>query len=227
MAIIHKGFIDKRFHDSFKDTDLNDVDIATTKMYNGVKPMWQQLGFDYVSSDNPESKYYWKNIIPKDYKLKPQNIFGIEVKTVVADDDIGVTSGNKTPRNSYKKIEIDEEVSQDWKGNQQPYYPPIPRINKFGLFSDVVDEDKFYGSKKTWDGDDDSAPITNLDESDNNLILNIDYSVNLSDDLIDKIDLNEIQYVQDYQMDLKDNRLDSDTIVIPDGMEKENTKQAF
>ena len=57
MAIIHKGFIDKRFHDSFKDTDLNDVDIATTKMYNAVKPMWQQLGFDYVSSGNPESKY--------------------------------------------------------------------------------------------------------------------------------------------------------------------------
>ena len=49
MAIIHNGFIDKRFHDSFKDTDLNDVDIATTKMYNGVKPMWQQLGFDYVN----------------------------------------------------------------------------------------------------------------------------------------------------------------------------------
>ena len=62
-----------------------------------------------------------------------------------------VTDGAKTPRNSYKKIEIDEGVSQDWKGNPQPYYPPIPRINKFGLFSDVVDENKFYGSKTTWD----------------------------------------------------------------------------
>ena len=227
MAIIHKGFIDKRFHDSFKDTDLNDVDIATTKMYKGVKPMWQQLGFDYVSSGNPESKYYWKNIIPKDYKLKPQNIFGIQVRDVEANSNIGVTDGAKTPRNSYKKIEIDENVSQDWKGNPQPYYPPIPRINKFGLFSDVVDENKFYGSKTTWDGDDDSAPITNLDEVDRNLILNIDYSADITDDLFDKIDLNEIQYIQDYQINLKDDRIDSDTIIIPDGLEKENTEQAF
>ena len=34
-----------------------------------------------------------------------------------------------------------------------------------------------------------------------NLILNIDYSVNLSSDLTDKIDLNEIQYVQNYDSD--------------------------
>ena len=26
---------------------------------------------------------------------------------------------------------------------------------------------------------------------------------------------------------LKDNRIDSDTIIIPDGLEKENTEQAF
>ena len=38
---------------------------------------------------------------------------------------------------------------------------------------------------------------------DDNLILNIDYSVDLSSDLNDKIDLNEIQYIQDYQMNLK------------------------
>ena len=43
--IIHKGFIDVKSKNLFKDTGLNNFDLATTKIYNGVKPMWQQLGF--------------------------------------------------------------------------------------------------------------------------------------------------------------------------------------
>ena len=107
MAIIHNGFIDRKFHDSFKDTGLNDVDIATAKMYKGVKPMWQQLGFDSNNKDKPDSKFYWKNIIPKSYKLQPANMFGIHVEDVFVDDsDVGVVEGMKTPRTSYKKINI-------------------------------------------------------------------------------------------------------------------------
>ena len=63
MATIHNGFIDRKFYDSFKDTGLNDVDIATTKIYKGVKPMWKQLGFGGNSFDKPNTRYYWGNII--------------------------------------------------------------------------------------------------------------------------------------------------------------------
>ena len=45
MAIIHNGFINRKYHDSFKDTGLNNVDVATVKFYKKPKPMWKQLGF--------------------------------------------------------------------------------------------------------------------------------------------------------------------------------------
>ena len=92
MATIHKGFIDKRFYDSFKDTGLNDVDLATTKVYLGVHPMWKQLGFSQNSLfDNPASKYYWGNILPKKIAGKRvtfENIDGIEGKRVDAKPDL-------------------------------------------------------------------------------------------------------------------------------------------
>ena len=113
MATIHNGFIDKRFHDSFKDTGLNDVDIATTKMYKGVKPMWQQLGFELNSFDIPNTKYYWGNIIPSHYTF--QNVNGITFKTSFPDDfpeegygvGVGILGGSRTPRTSYTEILID------------------------------------------------------------------------------------------------------------------------
>ena len=39
MATIHNGFIDRRFNDSFKDTGLNNVDIATTDR-QGIISIW-------------------------------------------------------------------------------------------------------------------------------------------------------------------------------------------
>ena len=38
--------IDRKSHGVFKDTSLIDVDIATTKVYTAVIPMWEQLGFE-------------------------------------------------------------------------------------------------------------------------------------------------------------------------------------
>jgi len=228
MAIIHNGFIDKRFHDSFKDTGLNDVDLATTKFYKGVKPMWKQLGFNFENSDKPDSKFYWKNIIPKDYTLKPANIFGIEIEDVLPNNQVGVSDGMKIPRKSFKKININKYVSQDWKGNPQPYYPVLPRINEFGIFSSVVDETIFFGSKTSWDGEDKLAPITNLNEPDSNLILNMDYTQDNTDDLIDRYNFNKVNYIKDFQVKLDNNiRIKTDSVIIPDGLEKDNTKQAF
>ena len=232
MAIIHNGFIDRKFHDSFKDTGLNDVDIATTKMYKGVKPMWQQLGFILDTKDNPNNPFYWKNIIPKDYTF--EDIDGIEVKDVINEDDdsvIGISSGMKTPRTSYKKINIEETWEQYWRGAvgaQAPYYPVLPRIDKYGIFTNNVDEIAFFGSTETWDEPDDSAPITNLNEQDNNLILNIDFNQTTTDDLIDKTNLSKIHYNQDFEVSLdNDLRLKTDSLIIPDGIEKDKSQQAF
>jgi hypothetical protein len=232
MAIIHNGFIDRKFHDSFKDTGLNDVDIATTKMYKGVKPMWQQLGFISDSKDNPNNDKRWNNIIPSDYTF--EDIDGIEVKDVINEDDdsvIGISSGMKTPRTSYKKINIEETWEQYWRGAvgaQAPYYPVLPRIDKYGIFTNNVDEIAFFGSTETWDEPDDSAPITNLNEQDNNLILNIDFDQTTTDDLIDKTNLSKIHYNQDFEVSLdKDLRLKTNTLIIPDGIEKNNSEQAF
>ena len=227
MAIIHNGFIDRKFHDSFKDTGLNDTDIATTKMYKGVKPMWQQLGFSSINKDKPNNKFYWKNIIPKDYTF--EDIDGVEKKDVFVDDsDVGVSKGIKIPRTSYKEIIINENISQDWRGAYRPYYPPIPRLDKYGVFTDNVDKTVFFGAKQTWDDDDKIAPITNLDDQDENLILNIDFNQTTSDDLIDKTDLSELNYIQDYEVSLdNDLRLKTDTLIIPDSIERDNSEQAF
>ena len=229
MATIHNGFIDRKFHDSFKDTGLNDVDISTTKMYKGVKPMWQQLGFDSNNRDKPDSKFYWKNIIPKDYTF--EDIDGIEVKDVINEDDdsdIGISSGMKTPRVNYKEIIINENISQDWRGAYPPYYPTLPRIDKYGIFTDVVDETILFGAKTTWDGDDELASITNLDDNNPDLILNIDFDQTTTADLIDKTDLSKIHYNQDFEVSLDDDlRLKTDTLIIPDGIEQDNSEQAF
>ena len=231
MATIHNGFIDRRFHDSFKDTGLNDVDIATTKMYRGVKPMWQQLGFTLDIKDKPNDKLYWKNIIPKDYTF--EDIDGIEVKDVINEDDdsdIGISSGMKIPRVNYKEIIINENISQDWRGAYPPYYPVLPRIDKYGVFTDKIDELSVFGSRNTgsWDQDDELAPITNINEVDDDLILNIDFEQTTTDDLIDKTNLSEIHYNQDFEVSLDRNlRIKTDTLIIPDGIEMNKEEQAF
>ena len=231
MAIIHNGFIDRKFHDSFKDTGLNDVDISTTKMYRGVKPMWQQLGFTLDIKDKPNDKLYWKNIIPKDYTF--EDIDGIEVKDVINEDDdsdIGISSGMKIPRVNYKEIIINENISQDWRGAYPPYYPVLPRIDKYGVFTDKIDELSVFGSRNTgsWDQDDELAPITNINEVDDDLILNIDFEQTTTDDLIDKTNLSEIHYNQDFEVSLDRNlRIKTDTLIIPDGIEMNKEEQAF
>ena len=71
-----KPFINKKLTNTFKDTGLNNFDLATTKIYKGVKPMWEQLGFQDSGSNIPTDITYWKNIIPKDFTLI--NLTGIE-----------------------------------------------------------------------------------------------------------------------------------------------------
>ena len=160
MAIIHNGFINKKYRDSFKDTGLNDTDITTTKMYKGVKPMWEHLGFKNDDSDNPNNSFYWQNIIPKDFTYF--NLSGIEKNDVNIDDDIGVSKGSKIPRQSYVEIIITSGSEQVWDDNY--YYPVLPQLNKFGMIEQDVNVETSYGSASI-------ASITNLDDQDENLIL--------------------------------------------------------
>ena len=216
MAIIHNGFIDRKFHDSFKDTGLNDTDIATTKMYKGVTPLWKHLGFENDDSDIPNQNNYWQNIIPKDFTYF--NLSGIETNDVDIDDDIGVSRGIKIPRQSYVEISIISGSEQVWDDNY--YYPVLPKLNTFGVFEQDVNVTTSYGV--------DTAQITNLDDTDENLILNIDFNQTTTDELIDKTDLSKINYIQDFEVSLDNNlRIKTDTLVIPDGIEQDNSEQAF
>ena len=178
MTKIHNGFVNKNFIDSFKDTGLNDVDIATTKVYKGVKPMWQQLGFKSQTKDKPDSKLYWKNIIPEDFTFK--NIDGIQTINIINEDDdsdIGITSGMKKPRTEYKEIIIREypSVLQQWQGDFRPHYPVLPQLDKYGVFTAITGSSMFFGSKETWDGDDEIAPITNVNYTNQYLLMNLDF----------------------------------------------------
>jgi hypothetical protein len=217
MATIHNGFVNKKYRDSFKDTGLNDTDITTTKMYKGVKSMWEHLGFQNDDSDNPDNFTYWQNIIPKDFTYF--NLSGIETNDVDIDDNIGVSMGIKTPRQSYVEISVNDESEQVWDGDY--YYPTLPKLNTFGMFEQDVNVETTYGSASL-------ASITNLNEQDNNLILNIDFDQTTTDDLIDKTNLSKLNYIQDFEVSLDDDlRLKTDTLIIPDGIEKNNSEQAF
>lgn len=217
MAIIHNGFINKNYRNSFKDTGLNDTDIATTKMYKGVTPLWKHLGFENDDSDIPNQNNYWQNIIPKDFDYS--NLSGIETNEVETDDIIGVSKGNKIPRTSYVEISIISESEQVWNDNY--YYPVLPTLNTFGVFEQDVNVETTYGSASL-------SSITNLDDNDENLILNIDFNQTTTDELIDKTDLSKLNYIQDFEVSLDNNlRIKTDTLVIPDGIEQDNSEQAF
>ena len=225
--ILHNGFIDKRFFDSFANASLSDTDMALTKMYTGVKSMWQQLGFENDDSANPNNDVYWKNIVPKDYTF--EDINGISVQDIP-----DPMEGSKVPRTSYKEIIIDESVEQNWDGGYR--WPLLPSIDKFGAFANdtgshghLVNQPnkKFFGSKKSWDSDDD-APITNVNEKSENLILNIDFDQKVTDDLIDAVGAFDIQYNIDYEVKLDDDlRIKKSSEDFPDIIEKSRMEQAF
>ena len=96
----------------------------------------------------------------------------------------------------------------------------MPKISKFGEFVEDVNVEDSYGKS--------DAPITNENDVDGNLILDVDFGVNTTDNLIDKTDFSKLDYNQDFELSLDDNlRLKTDTFIIPDSIEKDNSEQAF
>ena len=215
MAKIHNGFINDKLKNTFKDSGLNNFDLATTKLYKGVKPMWEQLGFQNDDSDNPNDDSYWKKIIPSNFTFF--NYSNVLAQEVESDSQIGVSTGAKTPRKSYVQIKI-FEGTQTW--SQGNTYPILPRLNEFGVFEHQVNVSSSYGS-----GD---APITNLQDNDSDLIFDLDLGTSTTDDIIDKTEINKINYNQDIELSLDRNlRLEVSTINTPDTIEIDNTQQAF
>ena len=215
MNKIHNGIIDVEKRNSLKDSGLNNFDLGTTKMYRGVKPMFEQLGFTNSNFNKPNEQIYWNNIIPTDFDYF--NLSGIEVQQVETDGDVGVTEGAKVSRESYRKIVIDEDVEQIW--DNEYYYPVLPKIDAFGQFEDEVNV-TLYGGE--------NPPVTNLDETDDDLILHLDLGDSTTDNIIDKTDVNKIDYNQDFEIKLDDDlRLFKSTIDIPDSIEKNSLEQPF
>ena len=140
MAKIHNGFINNKLKNTFKDSGLNNFDLAT-KVYKGVKPMWEQLGFQNDDSDNPNDNSYWKKIIPSDFNFF--NYSNIQVETVEKDNQIGVPTGE----NSKKVLRANKifEGTQTW--SQDNTYPILPRLNEFGIFEHQVNVSSSYGSE--------------------------------------------------------------------------------
>ena len=215
MAKIHNGFINDKLKNTFKDSGLNNFDLATTKVYKGVKPMWQQLGFQNNDSDNPNDDSYWKKIIPSDFTFF--NYSNIQVETVEKDNQIGVSTGAKTPRKSYTQIKI-FEGTQTW--SQDNTYPILPRLNEFGVFEHQVNVSSSYGSE--------NAMITNLQDNDGDVIFDLELGNSTTDDIIDKTEINKINYNQDIELSLDRNlRLEVRTPSTSDTIETDNIDQAF
>ena len=190
-----KPFINKELTNTFKDTGLNNFDLATTKIYKGVKPMWEQLGFQDSESNIPTNITYWQNIIPKDFTLI--NLTGVENKSGSL-----VISGDE----------------QNWEDGY--LYPILPSLNKSGIFDESVNVDTSYGNY--------NASITNVNDRDENIILNVDFDQTTTDDLSDKTNLSKVEYNQDFELSLdEDLRLKIEGLIIPDGIEKNKNEQAF
>ena len=188
-------FINKELTNTFKNTGLNNFDLATTKIYKGVKPMWEQLGFQDSGSNVPTDMTYWQNIIPKDFTLI--NLTGVENKSGSL-----VISGDE----------------QNWEDGY--LYPILPSLNKSGIFDESVNVDTSYGNS--------NASITNVNDRDENIILNVDFDQTTTDDLSDKTNLSKLEYNQDFELSLdEDLRLKIEGLIIPDGIEKNKNEQAF
>ena len=224
MSTIHKGMINGKLKDSLKDSGLNNYDLATTKLYKGVVPMWKQLGFLNDSFDIPSETIYWKNHVPSDFNYF--NLSNVSTEEVPTDDEVdngvgvGVTLGSKVKRTSYTKIIIDDSSGSIQQWDNGYLYPILPKIDKFGVFVEEVNTNDNYGSQ--------DSPITNLQEITGSLILNVDFNKTNTDKLEDLTSKNNIKYLKDFEIGFDDNlRLENKTIPIPDYLEKDKTEQAF
>ena len=89
-----------------------------------------------------------------------------------------------------------------------------------GAFTEEVNTEGVYGRE--------DAPITNLEDSNDNLILNVDFNKNNTDRLEDLTTKNKITYFKDFEISVeKDLRIKNNTLFFADPLEKNKEEQAF
>ncbi len=210
--LINNGSIDKNWHGTFKNTFLTETDVATTRVYNKVKPMWQQLGFDSDEFDKPDRNIYWKNILPKDLDLS--NRVGVTQR-----DLPDPKKGSLTPRIPRKEFIVDEEATQYWNGGY--YWPTLPKFTKEGAFSDQYPqgtENQTYGKE--------DARITSKVDFDTNIIFDLFFD---GDEIVDQTDSSlDTTLNTDFSLKINDDdRAVRNVIDFVDTIEKTNKEQAF
>jgi hypothetical protein len=203
---IHTGLVDREFHGTLQDTELIDVDISTTKVHEGVIPLWRQIGLSGESS-LPNDERYWKNIIPKNYKLTDRSGFSQEL----LEDP---TKGSITPRIPRLVWVIDEENDQNWNGGY--YWPQLPKMTKGGVFAEPIDLNLY--------GDGMIASDDPIDQT----FFNLTFDADDVEELKDITDNYNIEYRVDGLLDLNENgRVDLVVNDITDNLEKDFDRQAF
>jgi len=206
---IHNGFVDRQYHGVLKDTELVDVDISTTKVYKGAIPIYEHLGVTGYALGNPSRPNYWKNIIPKDYKLTDRSGFSQEP----LEDP---TKGSITPRIPRLVWVIDEEDDQTWNGGY--YWPQLPKMTKGGVFAEPIDEYE-YGGRNS---------LITSDEPIDKTLFNLTFDADDIEELQDITNNYNIEYRVDGLLDLNDDkRVDLITADITDTLEKDFDRQAF
>ena len=179
--LIHNGIVDTKWHGTFENTELKQTDIGAVKIFKGVKPMWQQLGFSNDGFDKPDEDFYWKNI-HKD---------GLEERDGIIQRDLpDPTKGALTPRIPRKEYIVDEEASQAWNSNA--YWPNLPKFNKLGVLSDVYppgkDSNFSYGS--------DNSSIESIQDSNSDLL----FELNFEDEITDNTENSQVKLNRDFKL---------------------------
>ena len=203
---IFNGIIDTELHGVLKDTEIIDIDIGVTKFHKGVVSMREHLGLG-EENNIPNEQIYWKNIIPKDYKLTNRSGFSQEP----LEDP---SEGSITPRVPRLVWVIDEENDQFW--NDGYYWPNLPKMTEGGVFTEPIDLNQ-YGN----------GNIVSNDPIDDTLF-NLTFDVDDVEELKDITDNYNIEYRVDGLLDLdENNRVELITEDVTDTLEKDFNRQAF
>ena len=226
--VIHNGIIDKTKHGVFENTETTNTDIGSVKVYKGVKPMWEQLGFENEFFDVPEQSQYWKNIIPKTYTVLDRN----GVTTQQLEDPM---DGSLTPRIPREEYVIDETSDQNWKDGYR--WPQLPAVDKFSVLANdtgsnghLVNEPTkiFFGSKSSWSGDDELAKVTMFNDSDPDLIFNLNFNDVSNEEIEDTTNNYKVEHRTDFSVVLSPSeRITKGSIYPYDDIDGDLEKQAF
>jgi len=215
---IHNGVVDRDYHGVLKDTEITDVDISTTKVYKGPISIYKHLGLTGYALGNPSEPDYWKNIIPKDYKLTDRSGFSQEP----LEDP---TKGSLTPRIPRLVWVIDEEDDQTWNGGY--YWPQLPKMTRGGVFSEPIDLEQ-YGGKNDLITSDKISDYYEVYSGAGESLFHLTFDADDVEELQDTTNNYNLEYRVDGILDLNENdRVDILTNDISDTLENDINKQAF